>query len=396
LQKKLFNATYLLLILVNLITSFGYSMVASLISPYAVTLGAGLTLAGTMTGIFSIAALLIRPFSGRAMDVLNKRNMCIFSTVLICLSFLGYTFAPNIPVMLFFRVLHGMAFGISSTANMVLVSECVPKERLGEGLGYFGMGQIIAQICGPNIGIAVKDRFGYHNLFFVISIFTILAVALLFFIKTKTAESKKSEEVRQKIRVGSLISKECIVYALVGGLFSLGNGIVSSFLILFGDQRGIHNIALFFSLNAAVLFIMRVIIGKFVDKASLSLIVNISLVLTAVSMFFIGASFGIVMILIAAVLKAVGQGGGQIALQTACIKKVDVAKVGIATSTYFIGADIGQGFGPIIGGKISAVFSYQIMYYCAAVLMLVGIVLFNVYQARSKKKDSKLQVDNSI
>lgn len=378
-QKKLFNTTYILLILVNLVTAFGFSMIATIVSSYAIILGAGLTLAGTLAGIFSLAALLIRPVSGFAIDILNKKYMCIFSTVMISVSFIGYALAPNIPVMIFFRILHGVAFGISGTANMVLVSECIPQERLGEGLGYFGLGQIIAQICGPSIGIAIKDRFGYHFLFTIIAFLTLFAVALLFLIKEKENDAEKKEKVKPAIRLDSLIAKECIVYALVGGLFSLGNGIVSSFLVLLGDERGIGNIALFFSVNAIVLFIMRLLIGKVVDNTSLSLIVNLSLILTAISMFVIGVSGGLVMILLAAVFKAIGQGGGQISLQSACIKKVDACKVGIATSTYYIGADIGQGFGPIIGGKISALFSYRTMFYCSAILMLCGIVLFNVY-----------------
>ncbi len=93
-QRKLFNVTYLLLSFVNLITALGFSMVATIVSSYAVSLGAGLTLAGTVAGIFSVAALMIRLFSGIAMDAMNKRNVCIFSTLLmICISFLGYTFA---------------------------------------------------------------------------------------------------------------------------------------------------------------------------------------------------------------------------------------------------------------------------------------------------------------
>jgi predicted MFS family arabinose efflux permease len=86
--------------------------------------------------------------------------------------------------------------------------------------------------------------------------------------------------------------------------------------------------------------------------------------------------------MIAAALKAVGQGGGQISLQSACIKKVSPAKVGIATGTFYIGADIGQGLGPIIGGKISDLFGYSTMFYCVAALLLLAIVVFTIYEKR--------------
>jgi MFS family permease len=387
-NNKLYNRTYLLLTLVNLITAIGFSMIATIVSSYAVSLGAGLTLAGTLAGVFSLSALIIRPFSGVALDILNKRNMCIFSTVMICVSFLGYAFAPNIPVMLFFRVLHGMSFGISSTATMALVSEYIPKERLGEGLGYFGLGQIVSRICGPYIGIVIKDRFGYENLFKIISILTILAVILLFMVKVEKTVSQSIKKIGAALRFENLIVKDCIVYALVSGLFSLGNGITSSFLVLLGEERGIANIAIFFSANAIVLFILRFLVGRFIDRSTLTPIVIMSLVFTGVSMFLIGISTGLPMILLAAVLVAIGQGTGQLSLQSACIKKVDAAKIGVATSTYYIGADIGQGLGPMIGGKISELFDYKMMFFLTAILMLGGIIVFMTYQIYDKRKSS--------
>ncbi len=386
-EAKLFNKTYLLLILVNLITAFGYSMIATLISSYAVTLGAGLTMAGALAGLFSLSALCIRPVSGIAIDLVNKWNLCILSALLICISFLGYALVPGIVGILFFRVLHGIAFGINGTVSMVLVSEAIPSDRLGEGLGYFGIGQIIAQICGPNIGMAIRSRFGFHNLFFIASVLTVLAIFLLVYMKKTVPVPRTVKKDKAVIRLNNLVAKECVVYALIAGLFSLGNGITSSFLVLVGEERNIANIVLFFTVNAMILLVMRFLIGKLVDRTSLTWIVNISLLLTAASMIMIGKAGGLVLILMAAVFKAIGQGGGQISLQTACIKKADAARVGIATSTYYIGADIGQGFGPMIGGKLSEVYGYKIMFYCTGALMLLGVAAFNIYQKNEKGKN---------
>jgi Arabinose efflux permease len=377
-SSKLFNKDYNLLILVSLITSLGYSMIATLISSYGVELGAGLTVAGTLVGIYSLSALLIRPLGGYATDILNKRNMCIFSTIMICIAMTGYALAPGIKTLFVIRILHGAAFGISGTANMALVCECISKERLAEGLGYFGLGQVLSQVIGPNIGMAIKEQYGYKNLFMIIAAMTVIAIIILFCVNSE--EEKNREVERKSFSFRDLIAKECIVYALVAGVFSLGNGIVNSFLVLLGQERSIIGIALFFSVNAGVLFIIRLFIGKIADRNSLSVIVNISLITSAVSMAMIGEGKALFVIVIAAVLKAIGQGSGQISLQSACVKKVDANKVGIAASTYYIGADIGQGLGPIIGGKISAMFNYRTMFYCIAVLILLTMVLFNFYQ----------------
>ncbi|HEX2945228.1 MAG TPA: MFS transporter [Clostridia bacterium] len=385
--EKLLNKNFILLILISLITSFGYNMIMTLVSSYAVELGSKLTMAGTVAGIFSISALLSRPFSGYATDVFNKKTMCVLSTLLIGVAMLGYVIAPNISTFLVMRIIHGLAFGISGTANLALVSEYIPDENMGQGLGYFGLGQVMAQVAGPSIGIYIKDLYGYDMLFIIISLLTFSAAVILqFSFKYKAtpmvSENPEKGKKHEKLAFGSLIAKECIMYALIGGLFSLGNGIVNSFLVLVGQDRSIANIALFFSVNAIVLFVMRLTIGKVADKTKLIIMVNISLLFSAASMAMAGFTSVFAVMMAAAALKAIGQGGGQISLQSACIKKVSPAKVGVATSTFFIGADIGQGLGPIIGGKISDLFGYQTMFTCVAALLIFAIVVFTIYEKR--------------
>lgn len=377
-DEKLLNHNYIFLSLSGLIVSFGYSMIAALIGAYGVSMGAGLTAAGALAGIYSIAALAIRPFSGFATDTFNKREICIFSTALICAAMVGYSLAPGIKTMFAVRFLHGIAFGINGTANIAVLYDYVPKDRLAEGIGYYSLGQVISQVCGPGIGIEIRDRFGYKILFFLIGVMTVLAVILLMLTdRKKTAVSKEG----CRISFDKLIAVPCILYALIGGLFSLENGIVNSFILLLAEERGITGISLFFTFNAAVLFLIRMSVGKIVDRHSLTVVVNISLITSIAAMAAIGGGQYLWVMLAAAVLKAVGQGSGQISLQTACMKKVDAASVGIATSTFYIGADLGQGLGPIICGRISEQFGYETMFYCVAFLIFLSMIGFNLYQS---------------
>jgi len=362
-------------------------MIATIVSSYAVELGTDLTMAGAISGIFSISALLIRPFSGFAMDTMNKRSICIFSASMICLSFLGYAFAPGIALLVVFRVMHGMAFGVNSTANMALIREFIPKERMAEGLGYFGMGQIIAYACGPHIGIIIRDHYGYRPLFLAALLMTLLAVLMLFRVRVTAQEARETVTKKPVFSFRNLLVKECIVYALTAGLFSMVNGITSSFIVLLGDERKIPNIALFFTVNSVALFVLRLTVGRIIDRTGLMLMVNLSLASTAISMFIVASSSKIFLILAAAVLKAIGQGCGQIALQSACVKKVDNSKVGVASSTYYIGLDIGQGLGPIIAGRISAASGYKTMFADIGFLMIIGAVLFSIYQIRTRKME---------
>ena len=173
---------------------------------------------------------------------------------------------------------------------MALATEFIPDDHMGEGLGYYGLGQVLAQIVGPTIGIAIRDAFGYRALFFIIAASTLLAAVVLqtaFHYETVVGHSS---EGRHSLSFSSLIAKECIFYSLIAGLFSMGNGIVNSFLVLLGESSKIAQISLFFSVNAIVLFVLRLLIGKVIDRANLLFIVNLSWLAGSGSMILIGKS----------------------------------------------------------------------------------------------------------
>lgn len=384
-KAKLFTTGYLFLILISLTTAMSYSMISTLITNYAVKLGGTLAMAGTIAGIFSMAALFSRPVGGLICDTLNKKKICIIATVVFCFSFLGYAFSANMAVMLFFRIIQGFSFGISGTANMALVAEIIPKERLGEGLGYFGLGQVVSQVIGPVIGVAMKEHMGFRALFYTVAVISAFAVVLLFLFPYDSSchdSSKTEKRNKSYFSFRYLVAWECLFYALTAGMFSMTNGITSSFLVLLGDERGIVNIALFFTVNAACLFLVRIIMGRMADRSSILMIVGVSLAVSLSSMLLLSKAMILKTVLRAALLKAIGQGGGQISLQSACIKSVDESRIGVASSTYYIGADIGNALGPVIGGCISGIWGYEMMFQTIAVLMGGMLILFVIYQKR--------------
>lgn len=379
--KSLWNKSFILLILVSLITAMSFNMVYVVISKYALEVTSSLTIAGVIAGIFSIAALMIRPIAGITADSVNKKWLCIIANLLITIALLGYFFSYNVPTLFFFRILHGIAFGVSGTVNIALVTNYIPKGRIGEGIGYYGLGQVMAQIISPNLGVYIEENYSFQVLFLIVTALSFLGVLLLTRLHYPK-EAPVKPKMKRKITLNSLIAKEVIVYAAVGGMFSFGNGIVSSFLVLVSEERNIANIGLFFSVGAIVLFVLRLFVGKLADNQGLTLVVNISLIATALSMTLIGFGQGLSILLVAAILKSIGQGGGQISLQAESIKRVDAGRVGVATSTFYIGADLGQGIGPMIGGAISSTFNYTILFVFCGALMLVAMLFFNFYQRK--------------
>ena len=88
------------------------------------------------------------------------------------------------------------------------------------------------------------------------------------------------------------------------------------------------------------------------DRLGLKYTVFPGLILTVISMFLLGRSTTLAMALTSCVLRAIGQGAAQPALQAGCINKVGRQSSGVATSTYYLGGDIAHGLGPMVGGWI--------------------------------------------
>jgi MFS family permease len=392
---KLFTTSYCLLILVSFMTSLSYSLIQTLIATYAVDLGGTLAAAGTLTGLFSTAAMICRPAGGALCDEKNKKIICLVSTMVFAFGFFGYALSMNMTALLIFRLLHGAAFGISGTANMALVAESIPRQRMGEGLGYYGVGQVVSQIIGPVFGVALHEMIGFKALFLLVGCICFGAIIVLALIpyENRKPEADSGEISDRKKKTGNilgrLIAANCIIYALTAGMFSFMNGVTSSFLVMVGEERNIPHIALFFTVNAICLFTVRLLMGKIADEAPLTLVVTISLLVGFSSMFLLSKAAVLPMFLVAAILKALGQGVGQISLQSACVKSVDESRVGVASSTYYIGADVGNSLGPIIGGTISGAYGYATMFQGVAWIAVAMIGVFLVYELSYGAKKRK-------
>lgn len=390
-DEPLWTLPFIIIILNSFFASLSYFLIHTLVTSYALSFGAELAAAGSAVGAFSIAAMVIRPFSGFFADRLNKKYLLAATTAMMGIALILYRFCHSVGMLFFIRIFHGIAFGVNGTVNIALAVEYIPKSRTGEGLGYFGVGQVASQIVGPPLGLALKNLIGYNALFIGDALWTVAAAAVFFVVFRYKKTEKKSlslkelfphEEGKNRVKeiIGSLIAVECIFYALMGGLFSMGNSIVNGFLVVLGETKNIASVSFFFTLNAIMLFVLRLTVGKALDRTRLLIIVAASMVTGAVSMALIGWAGGLVPILASAVIKAFGNVGGQVSLQSACVKKVDAARVGVATSTYYIGADIGNGFGPVWGGIAAEKHGVESPFLIMALIFLAGIVLFIIYE----------------
>jgi len=376
--EKLWNANYIHLLCMSAITSIAFQMVNPVLSRYVVSLGESVSLGGVIVGLLALTAMVARPFSGAMADRLNNKRILIVSSAMTALTVICYSFVDSIPLLMLLRIMHGALFAITSTTSVAFASTFIPRNKMGEGIGYLGFGQVFAVAVGPGIGMFVSERFGYYGIFALSSATSVLAAAFMTLIRNKHIRRNERME-KFRFRFADYLEVRLLPLAILGGLFAFCTGMNSAFMALLGDERGISNIGLYFTVNAVALLIIRPLSGKLNDKKGVAAIMLPAYIIAAAGMSLLGVSSAIWMILLAAVFIAIGQGSGQPALQTECIRQLQ-EKRGVATSTYYVGLDIGQGLGAIAGGAVLDSYGFGTMYAGTGALLILGLLGFVFYR----------------
>ncbi|MBP0969438.1 MAG: MFS transporter [Oscillospiraceae bacterium] len=382
-ETKLWNKSYIMILVLSTFIHSASYMVTPFVTKFALSLGAPLTIATTIASLLSVAALILRPFAGRASDKFNRKIIILIANTITACCILAMSRVQTVNALVIIRFIHGIAFSFNGVAMMAFNSMFIPRDRLGEGMGWMALSTIVSQSVGPNLGMFIVDRYGYSASFLAAAGITVIGVIIFCFIpysKTERVESKKFD-------INDFIIVRLIPYALILCLFSSGNGLITSMLVVFGEHRGIENISMFFTAYSIFMFMIRPFSGKLVDRKGLRVVLYPSLVIASAAFFILSGANTLTTVIIAGILKAIGQGSGSPAIQSTCLKMIGREKAGVVSSTCYIGADVGNAIAPIVGGYIADNFGYETMFRGYAVILLVfGMLIFTLKWKYDYKK----------
>jgi len=384
-SEKLWSAGFIYLLAIGVLNATSFGMIGPLIPGFAISLGATLSFAGIAAGIFSFSALVGRPFASVIGDRFNKKHVLVMFMFLNGLVTVLYAIVPNIAWVLPIRILHGLIFSVSGTVNFALGAEFIPRSRLAEGIGFLGITMIIGMAIGPNVGIFILQHYSYQACFIISGIGVMTASMFLMRLKYKSSVQNRVDMGFGSLRFKDLFAVELLPNIFFVALLSIGTGLANAYLIIFGQERGIENIGLYFIIHAVTVILTRPKIGRMTDKRGVAFAILPGYILAAAAMIIIGTSYTLWPILIAAVLFAVGAGGSFPAIQTDCLKRLDISRRALATGTYLIGFDIGMTTGQILGGVVSDAFNFRTAFTGSGILMLIGFGCYFMYNRANMK-----------
>lgn len=132
--------------------------------------GASATLAGIGAAVFSGAAAISRIICGPAADRRGRIVVATIGAVVLVVATVGAAAFPSLDLFVLWRLLQGAGFAAITTSCATAAADVLPIERLGEGIGYYGLGQAIAMSIGPALAIFLVGTGSPENLFWGLSV----------------------------------------------------------------------------------------------------------------------------------------------------------------------------------------------------------------------------------
>lgn len=160
-------------------------------------LGATLAEAGWISTIYACANVVIIPLSAWLGYRFGKRSYFVFSLIGFTLASLLCGLSTNLGMLIFARVLQGLAGGGLLAKAQSIVFEAFSKKERSVAQAIFGLGVIVGPAIGPVLGGWLTDNMGWRWIFFINLPLGILAVlmCLLFMPEDEKASLNRTGKV---------------------------------------------------------------------------------------------------------------------------------------------------------------------------------------------------------
>lgn len=337
---------------------------------------------GLLVTIMLVAAIIVRPFSGRLLELVGKKRMLVITVALFTATTFLYLWIDQYYALVALRFFHGLSFGILTTATGAIAADVMPIERRGEGLGYFAMSMNVAVVVGPFIGLTMLQYTSFRMLFFVLSMIMLCGVICSWVVHVPKDVVVNSSG-KQKLTVHDLFEVKALPIALISGLVSFAYAGIISFISVYTTSLGLSAVSsYFFVVFAIVMILTRPSLGQAFDNKGPRFVILPSLFLFAVGLIVLSFTETAFVLLLAAGLIGLGYGSLLPSFQTMAVQSAESQRSGHATATFFTMYDTGIALGTYFLGVLVTHASFPVVYIVCAVIVLVVMGLFNMYYSK--------------
>ncbi len=381
-QMKLWNRNFILACLGNFLLFFAFYLLVPILPIYLTeTFSASKSSIGSILALYSLTALMIRPFSGYIVDSFSRKKVLTLCFFLFFALFGGYLLAGTLLMFTIVRALHGFSFGAVSVSMTTVAIDVMPSQRRGSGIAYYGVANNLSMCIGPMTAMYMHQCGASYEWIFFLALFAAgLGFAVISFIDVPIKELIRNKESLSLDRFWLAGAwRESINLTFI----SFSYGLLTTFLAIYGKEKlGIEGgSGTFFLLFAIGIIISRLAASHWINRGFVTINITVGTAILIVGYLMFALWIDLPGYYLSAIIIGLGQGMFLPACQTIFINLAPNNKRGTANSTYLTSWDVGAGIGIMVGGFIVDHLGYSAAFLSAAISVAIGLLLFQLFTA---------------
>lgn len=182
----------------------------------------------TMTAT-TFAIALSAPFAGAIADVLGRKRVIVAAMIVSTLPLLMIAFAPNLPMLILWRFLLGLALPPIFTVVVAYIGEEWPASQAIGATGAYMAASSFGGFCGRFISGALADLVGWRSGFIIMAVITLVCGVATAIILPREKNFVRSEGIVTSARqmVGHLSNPRLLA------IYAVGFGVLFNFVAAF-------------------------------------------------------------------------------------------------------------------------------------------------------------------
>ena len=424
-REQLWSTTFVLVVVSTLCCFMVGQGLNSSTSVYVALYGGTAAYAGVLAAVFSGAAAVVRLLSGPLIDGRGRRIVMLVGFAVLIVGTVGPLFTHDVAPFVVFRILQGAGFSAVTTASATAAADALPASRMGEGIGYYGLGQALSMSVGPALALALVSTDPPENLFVGVTAIAVVGLAMIFLCRyekhpemlpeeavyrrrleeeeseaartgaaealkvtgragaaeaakasettTSTAQSRMEGQPRREGIASRIFEKHALPGTLPMIVLSPAFGFVIFFVGLYGASLGVGNAGLFYTLSAVSMILVRLKSGAFMDRFAPIKILPFALacglvafaMLVACGTVLDGTPVRDAVFNLSGIVYGFCIGIALPLNQSVAVKNTPPERWGAANALFQLANDVGIGGACVIWGIVNDCFGFPVTICCA-------------------------------
>jgi MFS family permease len=295
---------------------------------------------GLIIALFTLTAMISRPFSGRLADKVGRVPVMMFGSGICFLCSLVYPILTSVAGFMVLRLVHGFSTGFTPTGQTAYLSDIIPAHRRGEAMGLLGTAGTLA------------NAFGLDVMFYCSSAFGILSILILSGIRETLQEKHTFHVSILKVETSDLFEPRVLAPCIVMVLSAYAYGTMFTIIPDLGEYMGIKNKGLLFTYLTVASFLVRLIGGKASDLWGRKPVLRLSTSLIVVSMLIIAFAESKLILIAGVTLYGFAQGATSPTLLAWATDLSHTHHKGRGIASLYIFMELGIGLGAFASGLL--------------------------------------------